>query len=351
MWHVACAALPTILLAMLSNLFVLKRLPWLEGMLFLLHISGFCFVVVVIWVMGPHADPKTVFTEFTSITGWGDINMGLACLIGLTAPVSVLAGADSACHVAEEVRNASQAVPRAMMTTTIINSLMGLMIVLTIIFNIGSMESMLYPEHVLSYVTVFHTASQSVAATYFCVSLMAVLLCFCAINRATSASRQLYAFARDEGLPFSKWLAYVGPGSAVPRNSIMASSLLSAVIILVIAGSSSAWQYMASTATSCILLSYWFAIAVLVWRKYSGGSLPPSQFGAGRVRGLAINAFALTFLTIAVVFSFFPVRVKNNASGVNWNLTVVTVAILFCGAYYSLHAKKHYKAPVEKVKQ
>jgi len=351
MWHVACMAIPMILLAMLSNLFVLKKLPWIEGLLFLLHIFGFCFVIVVIWVMGPHEDAPTVFTQFSSITGWGDISMGIACLVALTPPTTVLTGADSACHVAEEVRNASWAVPRAMMATTVINSLMALMIVLTLVFNIGSVDSVLYPEHVLSYVSVFHTASQSVAATYVCVSLLAVLLCFCAINRATSASRQLYAFARDEGLPFSKWLSHVNPGSAVPRNSIMASSLLSTMIIPVVAGSRSAWQYISTTATSCVLLSYWIAVAVLIWRKLSGGRLPPSQYHTGRARSMIINMFAIAFLTIAVIFSFFPLNPDAGASDVNWNVVVVPAAILFCGLYYAFHGKRHYKAPVEKVKK
>jgi len=351
MWHVVCLAIPTIMVAMFSNLFVLKRLPWIEGVLFLLHVGGFCFVVVVVWVMGPRENAAVVFTQFSAASGWGDINLGLACLIGLGPPLSILTGADSACHVAEEVRNAARAVPRAMVATSIINSIMGLIIVLTFIFNIGNIDSVLIPEHILSYVSVFYTATQSLAATYYCVSLMAVLLCFCAINRATSASRQLYAFARDAGLPFSKWLSHVGPGSAVPRNSIMATALLSSLIILVVIGSDAAWQYISTTATSCILLSYWIAVAVLLWRKLSGGRLPTSQYHLGRVRGIIINIFSLAFLTLALVFSFFPTRPWMQASAVNWNVVVVPATIIFCSVYYACYGKHHYKAPVEKVKK
>lgn len=350
MWHVVCLAIPTILAAVFSNLFVLKRLPWIEGVLFLLHVGGFCFVVVVTWVMGPREDARVVFTQFSAASGWGDVNIGLACLVGLGPPLSILAGADSACHVAEEVRNAARAVPRAMVATSAINSLMGLVIVLTFVFNIGNTDSVLYPEHILSYVSVFYTATQSVAATYFCVSLIAVLLCFCAINRATSASRQLYAFARDAGLPFSKWLSHVGSGSAVPRNSIMATALLSTLIILVVIGSEAAWQYISTTATSCILLSYWIAIAVLLWRKLSGGKLPASQYHLGRTRGIVINLFSLAFLTLALVFSFFPTRPWSKASAVNWNIVVVPAAIIFCSVYYAFHGRYYYKAPVEKLK-
>ncbi|GAB7344807.1 hypothetical protein MBLNU457_3267t2 [Dothideomycetes sp. NU457] len=314
-------------------------------------VGGFCFVVVVTWVMGPREEAKVVFTQFSAASGWGDVNIGLACLVGLGPPLTILAGADSACHVAEEVRNAARAVPRAMVATSIINSLMGLVIVLTFVFNIGNTDSVLYPEHILSYVSVFYTATQSVAATYFCVSLMAVLLCFCAVNRATSASRQLYAFARDAGLPFSSWLSHVGTGSAVPQNSIMASALLSTLIILVVIGSQAAWQYISTTATSCILLSYWIAIAVLLWRKLSGGKLPTSQYHLGLRRGIMINIFSLAFLTLALVFSFFPTRPWSKPSAINWNVVVVPAAIIFCSVYYAFHGRYYYKAPVEKVKK
>jgi choline transport protein len=32
---------------------------------------------------------------------------------------------------------------------------------------------------------------------------------FSAINQVTASSRQLWSFARDQGLPFSAWLGYV----------------------------------------------------------------------------------------------------------------------------------------------
>lgn len=56
---------------------------------------------------------------------------------------------------------------------------------------------------------VFYNAVQSKAGASGLTAIVCVLLFFTAINQVTTTSRQLFAFARDGGLPFSAFLGRV----------------------------------------------------------------------------------------------------------------------------------------------
>ena len=99
-----------------------------------LHVFGFFAFIVVLWVMGPRGDSK-VWTEFQDNGNWG--NVGLSCLVGLTSPVITLIGADSACHLSEELKDAAYVLPRSMVATAVINYTMGFVMTITLMSTLG----------------------------------------------------------------------------------------------------------------------------------------------------------------------------------------------------------------------
>lgn len=71
--------------------------------------------------MAPRSDSSTV-TTFND-NGWS--SAGLACLVGISAPVVTTIGADSSCHLSEELKNASWILPRSMLATALTNYILG----------------------------------------------------------------------------------------------------------------------------------------------------------------------------------------------------------------------------------
>lgn len=51
--------------------------------------------------------------------------VGVSCLVGMITNVGALVGGDAAAYVAEEVKSASKMLPRAMISTTIVNGFLG----------------------------------------------------------------------------------------------------------------------------------------------------------------------------------------------------------------------------------
>ena len=86
-----------------------------------LHCFGFFAFLIILWVMAPRSD-SSVLTTFDS-NGWS--SAGLACLVGIAAPVVTTIGADSSCHLSEELKNASWILPRSMLATALTNYILG----------------------------------------------------------------------------------------------------------------------------------------------------------------------------------------------------------------------------------
>jgi amino acid transporter len=206
-WHGALLTIATAIFCVFFNTFLVRKLPLIEGFALTLHAVGFFVVLIVLWVMGPRGNAKVVFTDFEDNNGWG--SLGLATLVGLLSPITTLIGADSVCHLSEELRDASWSLPRCMITTASINYVLGFLMTIALMFTIGNVEEVLSTPTGQPYVQVLLNATESRGATIVLTAMMALLLLFCAINQVTTSSRQLFAFARDHGLPYSEFLSYV----------------------------------------------------------------------------------------------------------------------------------------------
>jgi choline transport protein len=206
-WHGTLFCIAITLFAILWNTLLVRKLPLLEGVIVILHVFGFFAFLVVLWVMAPKSNAKTVWTDFEDNGNWGSI--GLSCLVGLTGPVITLIGADSACHLSEELKDASYVLPRSMVATALVNYTMGFIMTITIMSTLGDIDSIMSTPTGQPYIQVVLNATQSVVGTSILTAVVAVILLFAAVNLVTTSSRQLFAFARDRGLPFSSTLAYV----------------------------------------------------------------------------------------------------------------------------------------------
>ena len=110
--------------------------------------------------------------------------------------------------MSEEVEEASLTVPRAMMTSFIVSSLTGLVSLVSFLFCIPSVSDALNDSTGYPFLYVLHLSMPDEAVNGITV-VMLLLVLAAVINSDASASRQIFAFARDRGLPFSGWISRV----------------------------------------------------------------------------------------------------------------------------------------------
>jgi len=82
--------------------------------------------------------------------------------------------------------------------------------------------------------------------------IIGVAMWLCGVASVTSMGRMWYAFARDDGIPGSRWLKRVGGKHHTPAVAIVVTSLLSVAICVYAA----AWFVVTSISTICLYLAY-----------------------------------------------------------------------------------------------
>ena len=128
----------------------------------------------------------------------------------MLSPIFSFIGPDSATHMSEELRDASKSLPRAMIATAIVNGAMGFVMLCTFCMLVGDVDAILASPTGQPFIQVFYNATGSKAGASAMTSIMIVMATFGCVTNIATSSRQIWAFARDRGLPFSGWLAHVG---------------------------------------------------------------------------------------------------------------------------------------------
>lgn len=97
-----------------------------------------------------------------------------------------------------------------MMWTLIVNGTSGFVMIVTYAFCIGNIDEVIQTKTGFAFIQVFLNSTGSVPAATG-MTIVILLMQFCAaISNVATCSRQLFAFARDNGLPFSDSLSKVG---------------------------------------------------------------------------------------------------------------------------------------------
>jgi amino acid transporter len=159
-WQETLLIFANVVVLFSANVFGAKRLPLGQNLLLVLHCAGFLVVIIVLWVMAPHNSAHTVFTQFTNEGGWSSI--GVSLMIGqITAIYSSVgtsnelyvritdqsntfsSGSDAPAHMAEEVKDAGLNVPNAMVWSYVLNGILAMIILVTYLFALPSVDDAL----------------------------------------------------------------------------------------------------------------------------------------------------------------------------------------------------------------
>lgn len=97
-----------------------------------------------------------------------------------------------------------------MMSAVAINGVLGFVMLVTLCFTLGDVGGVLDTPTGFPFIQIFYNTTGSLVATNAMTAVLIVTLTASTITEVATASRQLWSFARDEGIPFSSFFAYVG---------------------------------------------------------------------------------------------------------------------------------------------
>jgi choline transport protein len=149
--------------------------------------------------------------------------------------------------MAEEIKDAGKTVPRAMIGAYLMNGSLGIVFLISYMFMVTDVDAALNDATGYPHMWVF---SQAVSAGGVVAlnAIPTVLIFAGTLTYNLSTSRQTWAFARDNGLPFSKWIGHVDKKLQTPANSVTVTCIITIALSLINIGSDVAFN--ASTSPS-----------------------------------------------------------------------------------------------------
>ena len=274
---------------------------------FLTDISGYIIfattavLVVACLYFAPAIDLSRLwtFTNFSGDAGGGVFpasdNMAYLFLLCLLLPVYTITGYDASAHTAEETKNAAVAVPKGIVSAVLWSSLVGWIMICAITLAIPDLPAAAAQGWGMFFGTMDAILPAGLKIALYFFILIAQLLC--GLATVTSASRMLFAFSRDDGVPgVSKALATVSPRYRTPVNAIWASAILCILYVMLalsikVAGTS---IYVIVVNSTLVFLFLSFIIPILAGMvAYGGPKWPtpgPWSMGGGLFRLVCVLA-------------------------------------------------------------
>ncbi|TVY84610.1 Choline transport protein [Lachnellula suecica] len=247
--------------------------------------------------------------------------------------------------IGDEVKGARTQVPHSMILAVTLNSIMQFAFMVAVMFCIGDVDQVTNTPTLLPIIEVYYQATKSKPATNFLVAMIAFILFISLFNIFASVSRLTWAFARDNGLPFSKVFPHVHPTLKIPINSLLLVGTICCLLALINIGSSTAFNALISLPTIALYISYFIPIFFLVIRKLHNRHPTYGPFRLGRW-GLPINLVSLVYIVYVLIFLPFPTMLPVTAANMNYAGPLVGAIILIALGDWFVSGRKRFEVPI-----
>jgi amino acid transporter len=255
-------------------------------------------------------------------------NMAWLFALGILLPAYTITGFDASAHTAEETVGAAEAVPRGIVRSVVVSGIFGWLLLIALVIAAPDLD-----QAVRQGAMAFFWITDQVLPAWLNVLLL-IAITFaqycCGLAMVTSASRMVFAFARDGGLPASPFLRHVCPRFRTPSRAVwVAASLAVAFTALV--------PYITITAVAVIFLyiSYLMpTISGLMAHGRTWTKMGPWSLGAW-YKPLAVVCILGGLLLFAV-----GVQPPNDIA-----LRIVPGATLLLAIYWFAFKSRHFAGP------
>jgi amino acid transporter len=155
---------------------------------------------------------------------WPQVSDSWVFLLGLLMPIYTITGYDASAHTSEETRKAAHSVPRGIVSSVIWSALFGYLFLCAFVVMIPDMDEAAKQGWNVFFWAMDAQVNPTIKMALYIAIFLAQFLC--GLATVTSASRMIFAFSRDGGLPGSKALARVSPSYRTPVAAIWLSAIL-----------------------------------------------------------------------------------------------------------------------------
>lgn len=210
-----------------------------------------------------------------------------------------LTGFEASADLAEETHEPRRVIPRAMLTSLVSAGVAGFLLLTGLLLAIPDLTD---AQHAADPLRAALDHALGVRLTPIVIVIVCVSIFACGLASMAATSRLIFALARDRMLPGAGWLAFVAAGHRTPRNAILATWLVSSVVVVFVPK--------LDVITQISAVAGYLGYAGILWAALHA-RLPPAgedvSFSLGRARpwitiaGLAWTLGLVAALTVPAI--------------------------------------------------
>lgn len=232
-WHQTVGLLIILITQALLNHYGIKITTLITDLSGYLIFALTVILIIALFVFSPVAIDISrlfTFTNFTGDAGGGVVpatgSVGLAFFFGLIYVMYTITGFDASGHTSEETHDAQTNVPRGMWTSVFYSWTFGLALVAAFILTMPDISAAAASGFGAFFVHVWEASLMPPILKMILAIGIFLVNYACGLACVTSASRMMYAFARDGGLPASNFLSHVDSKTRTPTYAVWVSVAL-----------------------------------------------------------------------------------------------------------------------------
>ncbi|KAJ5709515.1 hypothetical protein N7493_010849 [Penicillium malachiteum] len=306
-----------------------------------INITATIAICIALIYLTPDKQPASwVFTHFTDGSGWGSKTFSF--FLGFLSVAWTMTDYDGTTHMSEETHDAAVRGPVAIRTAVFVSGVFGWLLTVCMCFCLTDFEDILNSPTGLPAAQIFLNAGGKTGGTIMWAFAILVQF-FTGCSAMLADTRMAYAFARDNALPFSKFLSKVNPKTHTPVNAVWFVVIFSIALNCIAIGSTETATAIFSVTAPALDLSY--ISVILAHQLYkSKVKFIEGPFTLGKW-GTPINYVAVTWVVFISTILFFPTQLPVTKANMNYAICVAAFIALFAMVWWWVDARGKYTGP------
>ncbi|ODV80040.1 amino acid transporter [Suhomyces tanzawaensis NRRL Y-17324] len=288
-------------------------------------------------------DGHFIFGKLENFLTW---DQGWTFMLCWVPAIWSIGAFDAVIHCSEEAKDAQRAIPFGILYSTFFSLIGGWAVCILTVACIKDGDTLRVLEtksgNPMAQI-IYDALGKKWAVAFMALICVGQYLMLCSILIA--ASRQIWAFARDDGLPLHSYIKYVNPRVKVPVRATFFAGVCALLLglLTLIPGSAGSGALFSLGVASTMLA--WCVPILMAFLPTGRSRFKPGKFSLGFYGNNTVHFIAICWLTYVIVMSMFPNSKKVDKESMNYtvviNMGVWTLSII----YYFVYAHKTYHGP------
>ncbi len=270
---------------------------------------------------------------------WPQVDGTWVFLLGLLLPIYTITGYDASAHTSEETKNAARTVPNGMVQSVLWSGVFGWVMLCAFVLMLPDLGEAAKQGFNVFFWGMDQSVNPVVKEILYVAIFISQLLC--GLATVTSASRMIFAFSRDGGLPASRALATVSTKYRTPVAAIWTGAVLSVLFVWLASVVSIAGTSAYTIVVSCTVIFLFFSFAIpIVLGLFAYGTSKWPKMGPW-----SMGRTLYSIVAVLVVISMILIFVIGIQPPNQWALYITVGFVVLTAIVWFAFENRRFKGP------